>query len=284
MGPLFESKRRQELEEWMEREGASNKPKKSFEVKVKRPTSACPKTLRINLENCKYDIVRNAAERLNFKEVRNEQEVWDLHWTDHSVSAERVSKMQPFQYINHFPGMMEICRKAQLAKHLKRLQQQVPEEYDFFPPSWSVPGEVEEWKREVRRRAASGLAPITYIVKPDAGAMGRGIYMVQREEDLDVSGSLNPEFNGWVIQQYLDNPLLIDRLKFDLRIYVLVTSVDPLRIYLLDEGLARFATVEYTAPSADNLHTRNMHLTNYRSLIVFGLNKYINYSNATSLA
>ena len=62
----------------------------------------------------------------------------------------------------------------------------------------------------------------------------------QKEQDLDLSG----EFNGWVLQTYVDRPLLIDNFKFDLRIYVLVKSVDPLQIYLLDEGLARFATVE----------------------------------------
>ena len=41
---------------------------------------------------------------------------------------------------------------------------------------------------------------MTYIVKPDAGAMGRGIYLVQREEDLDLT---NPDFNGWVVQEYV---------------------------------------------------------------------------------
>lgn len=50
--------------------------------------------------------------------------------------------------------------------------------------------------------------------------------------------------------------------KFDMRIYVAVTSYDPLVIYLYEEGLTRFATVKY---EKNIKHMRNqcMHLTNY---------------------
>lgn len=41
--------------------------------------------------------------------------------------------------------------------------------------------------------------------------------------------------------------------KFDLRIYILVTSCDPLRIFLYNDGLVRMGTEKYHAPTEDNL-------------------------------
>jgi tubulin polyglutamylase TTLL6/13 len=40
----------------------------------------------------------------------------------------------------------------------------------------------------------------------------------------------------------MHKPHLIDGLKFDMRIYVLVAGIDPLRIFVYEEGLARLAT------------------------------------------
>lgn len=57
-----------------------------------------------------------------------------------------------------------------------------------------------------------------------------------------------PHGERCVVQKYLSKPYLIDGLKFDFRIYVLVAGCDPLRLYIYTEGLVRFATEQYVKP------------------------------------
>lgn len=74
-----------------------------------------------------------------------------------------------------------------------------------------------------------------WIVKPANLSRGRGIYLIDDINEISVD-------DVSVVSKYIANPLLINGHKFDLRIYVAVTSIDPLRIYVYKEGLARFAT------------------------------------------
>ena len=67
-----------------------------------------------------------------------------------------------------------------------------------------------------------------------------------------------------VVQQYISKPMLINNLKFDLRIYVAVTSCLPhMRAFIHREGLTRFCTTPYQAPTSKNIDCSFMHLTNY---------------------
>lgn len=102
----------------------------------------------------------------------------------------------------------------------------------------------------------------TFIVKPQASCQGRGIFLTRQ---IDSNNCYYSELKNQkcVVQRYLHKPFLIDGLKFDMRIYVLVAGTDPLRIFVYEEGLARFATQPYTAPRTDNLQNYYMHLTNY---------------------
>ncbi|XP_075198913.1 tubulin polyglutamylase TTLL13 [Anomaloglossus baeobatrachus] len=204
----------------------------------------------INLTSCKYESVRRAARVSGLKEVGDEEE-WTVYWTDCSVSLERVMDMKRFQKINHFPGMSEICRKDLLARNMNRLLKLFPKDYNIFPRTWCLPADYGDLQAYCRTKKNK-----TYICKPDSGCQGRGIFLSKNMKDIKHGDHM-------ICQQYISKPFLIDRYKFDLRIYVLVTSCEPLRIFIYKEGLARFATMSYTEPSHSNLDDVCMHLTNY---------------------
>lgn len=54
-----------------------------------------------------------------------------------------------------------------------------------------------------------------------------------------------------VVQHYISDPLLLNGYKFDMRIYVVATCLDPLRLYVYPDGLARLATEQYSPDKAD---------------------------------
>lgn len=64
-----------------------------------------------------------------------------------------------------------------------------------------------------------------WIVKPSCSSQGKGIFIIDK---LDFV----PKSDGCVISRYVDNPLLLYGHKFDLRIYVLITCYEPLRVYV----------------------------------------------------
>ena len=64
------------------------------------------------------------------------------------------------------------------------------------------------------------------------------------------------------VQSYIKNPLLINGCKFDIRLYVLVTSLDPLKLYLYEDGLIRIATEQYSEDD-DKLSDCCVHVTNF---------------------
>jgi len=58
-------------------------------------------------------------------------------------------------------------------------------------------------------------------------------------------------------------PFLIENLKFDIRMYVLLTGVDPLRLWIHEDAFLRFATENYVLPKNGNIKDLTVHLTNY---------------------
>ena len=93
---------------------------------------------------------------------------------------------------------------------------------------------------------------VMYIAKPDSSSQGRGIFLFKNPQHPQIQPLIHAGTNDMIIQKYLTKPFLIDGLKFDFRVYVLVASCDPLRVFVYKEGLARFATHPYEVPTEKN--------------------------------
>ena len=75
---------------------------------------------------------------------------------------------------------------------------------------------------------------------------------------MEKWGSRKCAHHNWIIQKYMERPLLIDKRKFDIRAYAVVTH--NLELYFYEEGYLRTSCVEFTM---DNVEDRNIHLTNW---------------------
>ncbi|KAI5614687.1 tubulin polyglutamylase TTLL7 isoform X1 [Silurus asotus] len=224
-------------------------------VKRKVRTKKKKGTITANVAGTKYEIVRIVIGEMAFHKTRDEDETANFIWNDSAVQHDKIAELRNYQRINHFPGMGEICRKDCLARNMSKMIKSQPQEYSFIPKTWIFPAEYTQFQnyvKELRRKRKQK----TFIVKPANGAMGHGISLIRNCEKL-------PAQDHFIVQEYLDKPFLMEGYKFDLRIYILVTSCDPLRIFLYNDGLVRMGTEKYHAPNESNLSQLYMHLTNY---------------------
>lgn len=189
---------------------------------------------------------------------------WNLLWTWSKPRVERKTLLA-WQKVNHFQHAKALTRKDCLKKNMGKylaMGGKMKQAYDVVPLTFILPHEyiafVQAFQDKGARLRASSEASEGFfkkniwIMKPVALSRGRGISLID-----DLSHVVYGE--QVVIQEYIANPLLLDGYKFDLRLYVLVTSFNPLEAFFYDEGFVRICTRQYEDADLTNLF---VHLTN----------------------
>ncbi|NXW82342.1 TTLL5 polyglutamylase, partial [Alopecoenas beccarii] len=195
-------------------------------------------------------LVRSILAAHGFHEVHPNSSDYNLMWTGSHLKPSLLRSLTDIQKVNHFPRSYELTRKDRLYKNVSRMQLAHGfKTFHILPQTFILPTEYQDFCNTYSKDRGP------WIVKPVASSRGRGVYLINNPNQIVLEDNI-------LVSRYISNPLLIDDFKFDVRLYVLVTSYDPLVIYLYEEGLARFATVRYDQTSK-NIKNQFMHLTNY---------------------
>lgn len=211
-------------------------------------------------------------------------EYWNFYWASVTTvrqifNIETGYRLNDDQVINHYPNHHELTRKDTMLRNLKRYRKELEKEgsvfaekddngkyvyLDFIPTTFLLPGDYNLFVEEFRKNPSS-----PWIMKPSARAQGVGIFLINRLSQIkkwsrdgkSLSLGHHSSKDSYVISKYIENPLLIGGKKFDLRMYVLVTSYKPLKCYMYKLGFCRFCTVKYNA-DVNELDNMFVHLTN----------------------
>jgi tubulin polyglutamylase TTLL9 len=241
---------------WKERVAGQRAPKGKFRF-------------RTAFRNCIFDVCHAKG----WKETDSETD-WDFLWVERDWIRGVYDKIRldDHQRVNHFRNFFELTRKDCMIKNLKRAKRNLAknghtdeaDQYDFYPDTFTLPGEyllfVEEFKKQASKDAM-------WIMKPIGKCQGAGIFLFDKLSQISEWRNdtrwkpENPQAEKYVAQRYIPNPYLIGGKKFDLRLYVLCTSYQPLTIYMYREGFARFTSSRFTMAHG-NMADKYIHLTN----------------------
>lgn len=159
---------------------------------------------------------------------------YNLIWT-HDYPFTTIKKLEPRQRINHFPGNGFITNKMTLSTTPR-----IPHVLKAF----RLPFEKDRYLEYVKQN------PNKMWVQKSSSH--RGI-------SIETSDTVNLDLSDTLVQEYMSNPLLIDGKKFDIGIYAVITSVEPIRVYIYDsESLLRFCADPYLEKETGKFNSSNI--------------------------
>ena len=184
-------------------------------------------------------------------------ENWDACWYTGMPDPEFFSQVGPQRKINHIPGNNALTVKSRLYRSLMDLRDRVARQENssrhltdrlaFVPHVFSMPEDYHAFQQ-----AALEDPDKRWLLKPKNAARGKGIQLVGDPADVPMESS-------WMVQEYVGNPHTMHGRKYVLRLYVLVSSIEPFRVYLYHQGFAKLASMPFDEENANNPYS---YLTN----------------------
>ena len=168
--------------------------------------------------------------------------LWSFGYTQHSA----LGPLMAHHRVNHMPATQGITVKARLwgsykmqRDELQRAGVDVERLHSFVPRQLLLPSELNELRALLQ---APQKTRSRWLVKQSTH---RGIRMVHNMADVRIALHSASVAHRTLFAARFVEPLLIDNRKFDVGMYVLVTSVDPLRLWIHHNVLLRFCKLPF---------------------------------------
>ena len=238
---------------------------------------------RIKFKCAFHNTIYDVLVARGFNETQGELD-WDIYWCEKDWIHDVFDKVHlgSNQRVNHFRNHFQLTRKDNLARNIRRAKREAEKDgkvdevarLDIIPHTFLLPTEYPLFVQHFKKESLTSNQN-TYIMKPIGKSQGKGIFLFDKLSDITEwrgvrSASQQPivmdskpsnlqQAEAYIVQRYIDNPLLIGGRKFDLRLYALVTSYQPLDVWIYRSGFARFAHERF---SRGDLENTTIHLTN----------------------
>ncbi|GAA0566539.1 hypothetical protein ACFQH5_02800 [Halomonas salifodinae] len=191
---------------------------------------------------------REALEPLGWQPGDETQ--WDAGWVTGMPDPAQFRRVSPRRKLNHFPGNAALTVKSRLHQSLAELRARVEDGFGadseyaarlgFFPRAYVMPRDYH-----ALQEAAQNHPERRWILKPTNASKGKGVRVLRDAAEAPLA-------RDWLVQEYLANPHTIRGHKYVLRLYVLISSLAPLRVYLYRQGFAKLASEPWDPEDADN--------------------------------
>ncbi|KAG7365589.1 tubulin-tyrosine ligase family protein [Nitzschia inconspicua] len=189
-------------------------------------------------------------------------------------------KLKPWQRFNMLPFYQKWNTKDQFTYYYKQFQRAHPERApsQYVPETFMLSETVEDIM-EFQKKLESGGYKYPWVLKAGSVNQGRGItmiapsskelvelpkkalYMLQKQAD-GGDAEEDEDWEDMIVQSYVCNEMTWERRKFDVRMYWLVASLDPL-IVLYHDGYVRIGNSDY---SEEDFSNTRAHLTTHTFL------------------
>jgi len=186
---------------------------------------------------------------------------FDLKWVEQRSKHDYKRHLEG-QFVNHIPNNDVITCKTKLLDTMHAHERETGQRFAYHPASYTT----ERASEKLAALAEADANPeAVWALKPSRGNGGKGIELVRgavalRERIWSPTGLQKTAIagDGWVVQRYVENPLLVAGRKFDYRAYCLIARTTP-HVWFFRPGYCKVALEPYRS---DDLENRLAHLTN----------------------